>query len=65
MRHEKINKFERSMKKILPILPSHDDKGFYFTYCSFYHHSGIVGSEKAQRCEEKKCEYLQKYRKRK
>ena len=58
------NRFERNMRKIIPINPCRDNKGFYFVYCDFPHHPGIVGAKRLERerCFEKQCNYLRVYR---
>ena len=64
MRDEKLNRFERNMRKIVPVIPQRDERGWYLEFCSYYHHPGVIGEEKAEKCHRNDCQHLQRYYKR-
>ena len=62
MRNDNLNKFERNMRKIIPILPSKDSIGKHFCYCNYHRHPGIIGEDKVKKCYRRDCSYLHIYR---
>ncbi len=60
IRSRKESRLDKLANKIIPLLPSRDNKGEYFAYCRFYFHPGIIGNKKAVRCEKNGCDYFYK-----
>ena len=55
---------QTNSKKINPIAPLKDKKGYYFALCHYSEHLGIIGREKIKEkgyLEEGGCSYLKKF----
>lgn len=59
-RSRKESRLDKLANKIIPLMPSQDNKGKYFAYCDFQFHPGIIGYEKAKRCLKNECIYFYK-----
>ncbi len=55
---KKRRKRDRLESKVLKLVPSRDEKGFYYPYCSLSWHRGIIQREYV--CEKRECKYNHK-----
>jgi hypothetical protein len=56
----KESRLDKLANKIIPLIPSRDNKGEYVPYCTFRFHKGVIGNKKAIRCQEYNCDYFYK-----
>lgn len=49
-------------KKVIQIRLREDSKGFYFPYCSYPPHEGILFNGEYKRCERRNCPYYFRFR---